>query len=221
MSRPDPKRRALVVGATGLVGGHLVDKLTRHPAYARIATLGRKAPASLYKNLQHFMFDEADVDQAYGGDVVFCCLGTTIRKAGSEAAFRAVDLDLVVEIAQRTREAGSGTFIVVSSLGADAGSGNFYLRTKGEMEQAIVASGPPRVGIVRPALLLGQRDELRPVEALWQKASHLINPLMFGALRRYRSVKAIDVARAMIGLDLSAFTGKTCVESDQLDLYSG
>lgn len=220
MNRLDLKRRAVVVGATGLVGGHLVDRLTRHPAYGRVATVGRKTPASTHKNLQHFRFGEPDVDQAFDGDVVFCCLGTTIRKAGSDAAFRAVDVDLVVEIAQRAREAGTETFIVVSALGADAGSGNFYLRIKGEMEQAVVASGPQRVGIIRPALLLGHRDEFRPVEALWQKASLLINPALFGSLRRYRSVKATDVADAMIGLDLSSFTGTIYMESDQLNQYS-
>ncbi|MBT8085193.1 MAG: NAD(P)H-binding protein [Woeseia sp.] len=221
MSNPDSKRRALVVGATGLVGGQLLDKLARHPAYESIATLGRNTPAASHNNLQHFKFGEPDADQAFDTDVVFCCLGTTIRQAGSDAAFRAVDVDLVVDIAKRAQAAGVATFIVVSSLGADAGSRNFYLRIKGEMEQGVVVSGPPRVGIIRPALLIGQRDAFRPVEAAWQKASHLINPFLFGALRRYRSVDANDVADAMIGLDLSTFTGSIFVESDQLSRYSG
>lgn len=214
-----PDKIALVAGATGLVGGHLLELLTRDPAYRQVATLGRRAPELTHEKLLNFVedfsgeWDEAVVPQA---DAVFCCLGTTIKQAGSQEAFRAIDLDLVVRIAAAAHAKGASTFVVVSSVGADPTSSNFYLRTKGEMEQAVSELGFERLGILRPSLLLGSRDELRPGERIGQLAARLVDPLMLGGLARYRAVEARTVAGAMIGFDRSDFSGSQVIEGKKL-----
>lgn len=218
MSQP-AGRIALVVGSTGLVGGHLLELLARHPAYRQVATLGRRAPDLTHDKVLHIVADlsgEWDEHVMPQADVVFCCLGTTIKKAGSQAAFRAVDLDLVVQIAMQAHANEAGTFVVVSSVGADSDSSNFYLRTKGEMERAVGDLGFERLGIMRPSLLLGLRDESRPAERFGQVAARLVNPLMLGGLARYRAIDAMTVASAMIGFDQSELKGKQVIEGKQL-----
>ena len=150
-------------------------------------------------------------------DVVFCCLGTTIKQAGSQRAFLAIDFDLVVSIARAAAAAGARSLVVVSSVGADPASANFYLRTKGEMEQAVGEIGFAKFGIVRPSLLLGDRDEFRPAEALGKIATTLINPFLLGGLAKYRGVDADTVATAMIGLDQAAFEGVRIIEGREIE----
>jgi uncharacterized protein YbjT (DUF2867 family) len=211
-------RKALVVGATGLVGSQLLKQLLERKSYSAVATLGRRAPAVQHEKITHHVADlSGDWDKSVmlEADVLFCCLGTTIKKAGSEAAFRAIDFELVVSIAKAAVDAGAGTFVVVSSVGADAHSSNFYLRTKGEMEQTLSTLGFDRLGILRPSLLLGARDEFRPAERLGQTAARLVNPMLLGGLARYRAVDAGTVAAAMIGFDLSVSTGKHVFEGKE------
>ncbi len=212
-------RRALVVGATGLVGGHLLTRLAEHPGYGEVATLGRRAPGFRHPQVTHHVVDLANPDTDVvlsGTDVLFCCLGTTIKQAGSRAAFRAIDYELVVKLASQAVTKGTDTCVVVSSVGADANSSNFYLRTKGEMEQAIADLGYKRLGLMRPSLLLGTRAELRPAERAGQIAARLVNPLMLGSLSRYRAVDAETVAAAMIGFDLSASAGVQVIEGREI-----
>ncbi len=212
-------RNALLVGATGLVGSHLLNKLIEHGDYGNIATLGRQAPGHIHERVTHHVADISGDRAQYtlpGADVLFCCLGTTIKTAGSQSAFRAIDFGLVVRIARAALANGTRTIVVVSSVGADPGSGNFYLRTKGEMERAVSELGFERVGVVRPSLLLGARDELRVAERLGQSAARLINPLLAGGLARYRAVDAATVAAAMIGFDRSASTGVSVIEGREI-----
>ena len=217
-------RVALVVGATGLIGSHLLKLLTKHPAYGQVATLGRRAPELEHEKLLHLVADlsgEWDESVMPFADVVFCCLGTTIKQAKSEEAFRAVDFGLVVQIAERAKRKGADTFLVVSSVGANPGARNFYLRTKGEMEQAVKRLGFDRLGIMRPSLLLGSRSESRPAERIGQFAAQLVNPLMLGGLARYRAVDAEIVARAMIGYDLSGSAGPDIIQGKEIWQLAG
>ena len=200
------------------MGGELLTRLAVREAYDSVTTFGRRAPRIEAPTLVHHVGDLAgeDLGDLVATDVVFCCLGTTIRTAGSRAAFRHVDYELVLNVARQARAAGTGTFAVVSSLGADPGSGNFYQRTKGEMEAAVSELAFGRLAILRPSLLMGNRDEFRPVEAASKLASRLVNPLLLGSLRRYRSIDAGVVAHAMIETDLDRFEGVRILESDDI-----
>lgn len=218
------QRRALVVGATGLVGGHVLTRLAENERYSNIFTFGRRAPDFEHPRVVHHVADLADASepaQLPGADVLFCCLGTTIKQAGSEAAFRAVDFELVVRLAARAVESGAQTLVLVSSVGADADSRNFYLRTKGETERAVSALAYARLGILRPSLLLGAREELRPAEKLGQSAASFFNPLLMGGLKKYRAVDANIVAAAMVGFDLSDATGKHVIEGEAIRRLAG
>lgn len=213
------KRRALLVGATGLVGSHLLRQLAGSKDYRAIATLGRRAPDFRHERVTHHIADltgDLDTSAVPRADVLFCCLGTTIKKARTEAAFRALDFDLVVSLAKSAASNGTSTFVVVSSVGADPGSRSFYLQIKGEMEQTVSELGFERLGIMRPSYLLGAREEFRPSERLGQIAFRVIEPVLFGGLAKYRSVDAATVAAAMIGFDLSKFLGKHVFEGNEI-----
>ena len=142
-------------------------------------------------------------------DIAYCCLGTTIKQAGSEQAFRAVDLDMVVAFAKRAREMGARHLIVISALGADRRSSIFYNRVKGEMEYALRAQDWPQLTICRPSLLLGERMEPRLAEQFVGPLSRLIPG-------KYRGIEACQLARAMWRLALEEQDGVRIVESDEL-----
>ena len=137
----------------------------------------------------------------------FCCLGTTIRDAGGHAAFRAVDLDLVLEFAHLALGCGAQRLVVVSAVGANAASKNFYLRVKGEMEQALEGVNFRALDIMQPSLLLGVRRNPRLLELTAQVAMRLLNPLLLGGASRLRAIPAATVAAAMCGAALSGRRG--------------
>lgn len=195
---------ALVLGATGLVGSALVGKLKGDPRYAQITCLVR-APAGLTSaNCQEVITDFSRL-QHYGEyfqvSHVYVCLGTTIKQAGSKKAFRHVDFELVYQAAQLAAMHQALSFVWISSVGADARSRSFYLRTKGELEEAIFAlDGLNRPAPVRPSLLLGERREFRLAERLAAMFAPIYSPLLCGRLAKYRPVDAETVAEQMIGL---------------------
>ena len=132
-------------------------------------------------------------------DAALCCLGTTLRKAGSRERFRAVDVDCVVTFARAARAANARRFIVISSVGANPGSRNFYLRTKGEMEQALEGIGFESLDILQPSALLGWRRNVRPLELAATGLMPLVNPLLVGRYLPYRGIAARTVGQAMLG----------------------
>ncbi len=154
-----------------------------------------------------------------GADDVFCALGTTIKKAGSQAAFRKVDYDAIVNLARASVEAGAKRFVLVSSIGADPKSGNFYLRVKGETEQAVALLPFEAVHIMRPSLLLGERRESRTGERLAQKIMPMLNHVLLGPLRQYRAIPAETVARAMVHVAGLPVTGVHIYDHDQIVKY--
>ena len=164
-------RTALLAGASGLVGGHLLQRLLADPRYKRVVTVSRKALGIEHPKLRSLITDFDAIEAAMAGlgetvDDAFCALGTTIKTAGSRAAFRRVDFGYVVAFARAARAVGARRFMLVSAIGASARSRIFYLRVKGETEEAVAALGYPALHIFRPGLLLGQRAESRPREAL-------------------------------------------------------
>lgn len=203
-------RTAVVAGATGLVGGALLRQLLASGDYARVTVLGRRAPAERSGKLKFVASDFTNLESLAAElavDDVFCCLGTTLRKAGSQAAFERVDYHMVVDLARAAKKAGARQFLVVSSVGTSARSPAFYSRTKARMEQAVGEVGFATTHVVRPSLLLGRRAESRPAEDLAQKLAPLVAPLMRGRLRKYRPVRADDVAAALVQLALRGERG--------------
>jgi uncharacterized protein YbjT (DUF2867 family) len=161
-------------------------------------------------------FDRLDDVDLPDVDDAFCCLGTTRRDAGSDAAFRRVDLDYVVAFARRVKRAGALRFMLVSSLGASPGSPFLYPRTKGECEAAISAIGFTTVVIVRPSFLLGARAQKRAGEAAALRIGQRIRPLLIGPLRKYAPVDAFAVARTLATAAATAPAGITIIESDRI-----
>ncbi|MFZ5816068.1 MAG: oxidoreductase [Bacillota bacterium] len=212
-------RRALVLGATGLVGGEVVRLLLEQPEYERVVVLVRRGLGWSHPRLEQRVveFDRlAEQREAFAVDDLYCCLGTTIRKAGSQAAFRRVDYEYPLTAARLAKEAGVQRYLLVSSMGADPNSAIFYSRVKGEMEQAIAAVGLPSLLIFRPSLLLGERQEVRPAERVAAVIMRAMGPLMVGPLARYRAVEGRTVARAMIRVALEGPTGVHRCLNDQI-----
>lgn len=211
-------RRALVAGGTGLVGSELLRRLGQDARYSHVTSLGRRVIADMGKIENRVVsFDDLERDNLPAADDAFCCLGTTRRTAGSDAAFRHVDLDYVLAYARAAKRAGAVRFLLVSSIGANAQSQLLYTRVKGEAEAGVQAVGFPMVGIVRPSFLVGQRTETRAGEAAALAIGRLAGPLMLGPLRRYRPIHAGIVARALVCLATTANEGISVLSSQEID----
>lgn len=194
------KKTALLFGASGLTGSFLLQQLLQDPGYQQVIVFGRRKLEIAHPKLSQQLLDidkPNDHINSIKADALFCCLGTTIRKAGSQQAFRKVDHDFVVSLMQMAEKNKIPRFLVISSMGANAGSRNFYLRTKGEMEAQLEKTGIAYKTIVRPSLIMGNRNEWRLGESVAVVLMKLIGPLMFGPLKKYRSIKAETIARAM------------------------
>lgn len=150
-------------------------------------------------------------------DIVLSALGTTIKQAGSQAAFRAVDQDLVMDVARAAKAAGAQQMVAVSAIGANAKSGNFYLRVKGEVEAALTEIGFDRLDIIRPGLLLGTRtNDSRSGESIIIRLSPFGDAMLHGPMRKYRSIAGVDVARAMTQLAGAVPSGTFIHEYDDI-----
>lgn len=189
-------KTALVVGATGLVGNSLVRQLADSALYERVNVLTRRPLAWQHPRLQEINYDfDRPSSLLVQADHIFCCLGTTIRKAGSRDAFRKVDYQYPINIARMGRANGASLFAIVTSMGADAGSTFFYNRVKGEVERDLALLDYPALLIFRPSLLLGQRRDFRFGERVGEGFMRLLAPLIPA---KYRAIEADKVAAAMI-----------------------
>jgi len=212
-------RTALLAGATGLVGGCLLDELLRNPAWGRVVALVRRELRRKHARLlQRFADYEQldDLSDVLAADDVFCCLGTTMRKAGSRDAFYKVDFTYVHELARAALAHGATQFLLVSALGANPRSRIFYSRVKGQVEDAVSRLPYRAVHIFRPSLILGERAERRTGERIGMAVARVVSPLLIGSLRRYRPIPAADVARAMVRAALAGTQGIEIWEYDQL-----
>ncbi len=193
---------ALLAGASGFVGNLALELLLDAPDFSRVFAvtrrpLGREHPRLANRIVQ---FDRIEAQlKGLACHVALCSLGTTIRQAGSQEAFREVDIDAVLAFARTAKAAQAQRFVVVSSAGADPASKNFYLRTKGEMEQALTSLAFPSLDILQPGLLLGWRGEIRPLELAASALMPLVNPFLTGKREAYRGIPASTVAAAMVG----------------------
>lgn len=217
MSNPTFERSAVVAGGTGLVGHALLRLLGEDPRYTHVTSLVRReVPTIAGVSSQRVDFERLDDVSVPAIDDAFCCLGTTRRVAGSAAAFRHVDFDHVVAFARLAKRAGAQRFLLVSSIGANAGSLLLYSRTKGESEAAISAIGFSSVVILRPSFLVGARTQERPGEAFATRMFQLVGPLLVGPLRKYAPVDASTVARTLVQSAAGPPPGVTIIESDAI-----
>ena len=207
----------LLAGATGLVGGLAVRHLLAPGAFARVVALARR-PLPRREGLETRVVDFAHLhrEPVVPAAAAVCALGTTLAKAGSREAFRAVDVDAVLAFARWAREAGATTFVLVSSVGAHASASSFYLRCKGEAEEGVAGMGFARFVALRPSLLLGPRGERRRGEAIAQSLAPLASLLLAGPLRRYRAIDAEDVAAAAARAALDRPAGRFLWEHDAI-----
>jgi uncharacterized protein YbjT (DUF2867 family) len=212
--------RIALVGASGLIGSSLIQLAVGRPDLRIVAVARREFKLPEGARMEVLLADPAnwgDAIAATNAQVIVSALGTTWKKAGKdEAAFRAVDEDLVLACARAAKAAGMRQMITVSSVGADPATKNLYLRVKGETEQKLGKIGLPRLDIIRPGLLRGNRDELRPAERLGMIASPLIDLALHGEYARYRSIKADVVARAIVGLTREKMAGRFVFEHDAI-----
>ncbi len=195
----------MLFGASGLTGSHLLQQLLQDTAYQEVISFGRRKLNIEHPKLSQQVLDINNLNEhitSIKADVLFCCLGTTIRKAGSKQAFREVDHDYVVSLMQMAEKNRIPHFLVISSMGANARSRNFYLRTKGEMEERLKKADIDSKTILRPGLIMGKRKEFRLGESVAVALMKLISPLMFGTLKKYRGIQAKKIARAMLLLSL-------------------
>jgi len=210
----DKPLELLLVGATGIVGSHVLDAALGDARFARVTAPTRRPLAAVAK-LRNPVVDFAQLDENaawWQADAVICTLGTTIKVAGSQAAFAAVDRDLPIRVARLAHQQGATRFALNSSLGASH-KGNFYLRTKAEAEDGIRALDFAYFTIVRPSLIDAHRAQSRPGERVAITLAHLLNPL---TPRRYRAVKPERIARALIEGVLAEKPGERIIESEQL-----
>jgi len=217
-------KTALLLGASGLVGGHCLQLLLEDEAYAKVVVWVRKPLALRHPKLEQAVVDfarlESCAEPAKVNDV-FCCLGTTIKKAGSQAAFRQVDFVYPLEIAKIAAANGAEQFLIVTALGANPKSSIFYNRVKGETEAAITPLPFRAVHIFRPSLLLGERQEVRPGEKIAEKMSGVFSFLFSGPLRKYRPIHAAVVAAAMVEIAKQNLVGVNIFESDRIQEVGG
>lgn len=209
-------RSALVAGATGLVGGHVVDRLANSADVDRVVVLVRRKTGKWPAKVEERIVDYDALDPAVfeGVTEAYACLGTTIKKAGSQDAFRKVDHDYTLAVANAAKAAGVERFAVVSSVGANARSSNFYLRVKGETDEAIEKIGFGALVIARPSILVGNRDEHRPGERVGVAVSKAVSFAMIGGLKKFRPIEARRVAFAMIAAIHRK--GRCVLEHDEL-----
>ncbi|WFR63251.1 oxidoreductase [Paenibacillus amylolyticus] len=212
------ERKAMVIGATGLVGELLVHKLLEHPAYSLVRVLVRRPLALQHSKLEQHVVDWEQLEsqgQLFDGiDDLYCCLGTTIKKAGSQESFRQVDYHYPVHAATLAKQHGVAQMLVISSMGASAGSRVFYSRTKGEMEDALSDIDFQSLHIFRPSLILGDRNEKRFGEQMAAHAMKFLDRWMKGRADKYRAVHAATIAQAMTNIALVQAKGNHVYPND-------
>jgi len=212
-------KTALILGASGLVGSSLLPLLLDSENYSRVVAFVRSELSVSHPKLtvHQINFDQPILyRELVEGDDLFCCLGTTIGQAGSKEAFRRVDYEYPVNFAKIGKDNGVQQYLLISSIGADAHSSVFYLRTKGECEDAIRRQGIPSVSVFRPASLSGERKESRWGEKISLSLLKAFSFALKGKLAKYRPIEAQKVARVMYEIAQNPKAGFTVYESETM-----
>ena len=212
-------KTAIIVGATGLVGHILLQKLVDDETYEKIIVISRRLPDVTNKKIKLIKIDFdnlKDFAAEIVGDDVFCCIGTIQKKTPNHEIYKKIDYQYPLDLAEITLKNGSTSFNLVSSMGANPNSSFFYPKIKGELERDLSALPFETLNIYRPSLLDGCRTGIRTSENFFIKAMRVINPLLFGSLKKYRSIKVEAVAEAMLQQAKEAASGIHIYQSDEI-----
>ncbi len=214
--------KALLFGATGAVGSKILEILLEDPYFDQVTAVTRKKLSVRHPKLQNLIGDLKSLPslkRQLAGDEVLIALGTTRARTPDLKEYYAIDHDYPVEAARIAMENGATGLHLVSAVGADASSSMFYVRTKGECERDILALGYPRTNIFQPSMLLGERAESRPAEALFKMIWPLVDWTLIGRLKQYRGISNVDVARAMVAAAKAGRAGVKCYHwQDMMEL---
>jgi len=201
MAENRQERNALLVGATGLIGGLLLERLLMSSRYKSVITLTRRPLSVTHSKLKNLVVDFDHLKEntpEFTCDDVFLCLGTTLKKAGSKAAFRHVDYELTLACAKLALDRGCSRAFLISSVGADPKNRSFYLKVKGEIEAELSKLPFQALHIFRPSFLIGKRTENRPLERIFHPLMQSISPLMKAGLEKFRPIEAETVTHAIL-----------------------
>jgi uncharacterized protein YbjT (DUF2867 family) len=211
--------KALIIGATGLIGSECLELLLKDDAYSFVEIWVRNITGNTHPKLIEKLlnFDKISVLPLTNADHVFCCLGTTINKVKTKEAFTRIDKEYVSALAKFAEQSGCQKFVVISSIGANKNSGNFYLRTKGEMEEEVKSCSIPTIFILRPSMLLGKRKEFRLSEQIGKVLMVAVKYLLIGKMKKYRGIQATTVAKAMLHIAKRKEKGVFILESDVIE----
>lgn len=211
-------KKAIVFGASGLIGSQLVELLIEDPDYDKIILFNRRSLSYNSPKIDEHIINFDEIDQfsdKIAGEAVFCTLGTTIKKARSIENFIKVDYDIPLKVAEIAKKNGINRYLLVSSIGANASSKNYYTKTKGRIEQELKNLYFEHLKILRPSLLVGPRKEFRLLELFSKILMGIFGIFLFWKLSKYKAIKSIDVAKAMIILSKRSLK-KTIYESDEI-----
>ncbi|MDB2385294.1 NAD(P)H-binding protein [Polaribacter sp.] len=212
------KKTAIILGATGLTGSILLEKLLNDGRYETIKLFSRKEIDGLPLRVEQFIGDILQLEnfsEDFTGDEVYCCVGTTTKKTPDKKLYKKIDFGIPVTAAKLSKANGIPTYLVVSALGANADSSIFYNKTKGEMEEAVLSKKIEKTHILQPSIIGGNRQEKRLGEKIGLIVFKVLQPLFIGKLKKYRITKAKDIAQAMINLANSRTT-ETRITSDNI-----
>ncbi len=216
-------KTAIILGATGLTGGTLLQKLLDDDRYSKIKLFSRSSTGVKNGKIEEHLIDLFELEKyanEFQADEVYCCIGTTKSKTPDEDTYRKIDHGIPVSAAKLARKNEIPKFLVISALGADAESKFFYNRTKGEMERDVLKEGPSQTYIFRPSLITGNRKEKRPFEALGKKVMKVADHLLVGLLKKYQSIHPDAIAEAMIYVANNPYS-VTKIESREIQEIAG
>jgi uncharacterized protein YbjT (DUF2867 family) len=212
-------KTALIIGSTGLIGSQLLDLLLESQEYDKVITFVKRDSGIQHPKLKQHIID-FDKPETYKelvvGDDFFCSIGTTIKKAGSQDAFRKVDFEYPKQFASLAQQNKVKQFLIITSLGADANSSNFYLKTKGEIQDFLKNCAFESISILQPSLLLGNRTEFRLGEKMGVYFMKLFSFLFIGNLKKYKAIQSEAVAKAMFIIAQKNYKGFQIIESDSI-----
>lgn len=212
-------RRACIMGATGLLGGFCLNMLLQSNHYGEIVSIVRKRSGILHPKLREMVVDFdnlSDYRNELKANHYFCCIGTTIKKAGTKEKFKKVDYEYPLKLAEIAASHEASVFSVITAMGADSNSLIFYNKVKGELQDKLKKVPIPSINVLQPSLLLGEREELRAGEKVGALLMKSTSFLMQGALKKYKAIDAVQVAKAMVSISIQENKGFNIYTSDKL-----
>ncbi|MEE9408238.1 MAG: NAD(P)H-binding protein [Polaribacter sp.] len=193
-------KTAIILGATGLTGSILLEKLIANNYYKKIILFSRNSVTNTSTKIEEHLIDLLKLEEykdQFIGDEVFCCIGTTGSKTKNKKLYKRIDYGIPVSAANLAKQNNINTFIVISSMGADVESSMFYNRTKGEMERDVLQQNIKNTFILRPSLIGGKRNEFRFGEKIGKGIMSILNPLFMGNLKKYKMIHPKEIANCM------------------------